>query len=367
MNNFVLFFIGIALLSIFGSRIFPILIIGYLLYKRVIEPNMSSSKNKWKGIENWLKSFLQKGSISSEDAKFYDPKNSKTNNSSFNSFNMNFLNTKRILLAVVGLIFLFIIIDGFVSVPAGTVAVIYDRGRGVLNEELPEGLHLKIPFWQVATIMDTRLQTYTMSIADREGEIYGDDSIESLTRDGQKVLIDVTIQYRIKGDDAPWIYKEVGSDYVSKIVRPGVRNVLRDVITGYDSTKLFKQESRMEAQEKMREALSGLYGKNKVQLEAVLLRNIKFSEVYLQSIEDKQVAQQRIQKSEFEKQEAEIKKQTKIIEAEAEAESIKLKGQSLRQNPAVIQFEMVQKLSPNIKWGVLPDGVLPMLNMDKLE
>jgi hypothetical protein len=47
--------------------------------------------------------------------------------------------------------------------------------------------------------------------------------------------------------------------------------------------------------------------------------------VYLDSIEEKQVAQQKIQKAEYEKQQALIVKETKIIEAEAEAEAIKLK------------------------------------------
>lgn len=281
------------------------------------------------------------------------------------SFSVPNLRGKNIIWIVLAVVFFLIILDGLVSVPAGHVAVIYDRGRGVLENELPEGLHLKIPFWQISTLTDTRLQTYTMSIATEEGEYYGDDSIESLTSDGQKVLIDATVQYRILPDDASWILKNTGTqaDNISKVIRPGVRNVIRDVITGYDSTKLFKQESRLEAQVKMQAGLSEIYGKNKVQVEAVLLRNIKFSETYLQAIESKQVAQQRIQQAEFQRQEAEKLKEKKIIEAEAEAESIRLKGEMLKRNPEVIQFEFVQKMAGDINWGVLPDSILPMLNL----
>ena len=275
------------------------------------------------------------------------------------------LTPKKIGLIILGVIIFLIILDGLVSVPAGHVGIIYDRGRGVLSKELPEGLHLKIPFWQISYLMDARLQTYTMSIAPGEGAQYGDDSIESLTKDGQKVNVDMSFQYRIDKNEASWIFKEVGLNYVDKVVRPGARNVIRDIVTGYDSTELFNREPREEAQSKMKEKLQKLYVKNKIHLEDVLLRNIRFSNVYLQAIEDKQVAQQRIQKAEYEKQEAEKLKEKKIKEAQADAEAIRLKGEILRQNPQVIQFEFVQKIAPNINWGVLPDNILPLLNLGK--
>ncbi len=277
--------------------------------------------------------------------------------------NMKFPKLKLSIASILILASVMIVIDGFTSIPAGSVGVIYDRGRGVLSESLPEGLHLKIPFWQVIEKMDTRLQAYTMSIDPDEGENYGDDSIESLTKDGQKVYADITIQFRIAGKDAAWIYQNVGLDYASKVIRPGIRNVARDVITGYDSTQLFTQESRTAAQLKMKEQLTTLYEENKLELQNVLLRNIRFSDIYLQAIEDKQIAQQRIQKAEYERQEAEKVKERKIIEAEAEAEAIRLKGETLRANPQVIQFEFVQKMADDINWGVLPDDILPLVDL----
>jgi len=265
------------------------------------------------------------------------------------------------------LILVIIIIDGFVSVPAGHVAVLYDRGRGVLEEELPEGLHLKIPFWQVATIMDIRLQAYTMSVATYEGQMVGDDSIEALTKDGQKVDMDFTLQYRIRSDKASSIFQTVGLDYEDKIIRPEVRSVVREIVTGYESKQLFTIESRRKASLEMEEKLFKQYEEKNIILEALLLRNVRFSQVYLNAIEEKQVAEQKIQKAEFERQEAEIKKQTTIIEAEAEAQSIRLKGESLRNNPEVIQLEFINKMAPQINWGILPDGALPLIDINSLQ
>lgn len=322
--------------------------------------------------EEQLREFYKKSNLAQKIAdarkKEHIINYDKINSFTFNPKTMKKISWKVWTIIIASIVVIFIIIDGLVSVPAGHVAVVYDRGRGVLDNELPPGLHLKIPLWQTATIMDTRLQAYTMSIADSEGHLYGDDSIESLTKDGQKVYVDVTIQYRIIKEEASWIYDEIGNDevYLVKVVRPATRNVIRDVVTGFDSTNLFTQETRTEAQDMMAEQLGDKFGDSKIILESVLLRNIKFSDVYLQAIEDKQVAQQRIQKAEYERQEAEKLKEKKIIEAQAEAESIRLKGETLKANPQVIEFEFVQKMAPNINWGILPSGSVPFIDIKSM-
>lgn len=280
---------------------------------------------------------------------------------------MTQLKWRYIAYAIGVLVVLLIIIDGLVSVPAGSVGVIYDRGRGVLSKQYDEGLHLKIPFWQVATIMDARLQVYTMSVDEKEKATYSSEPIEALTLDGQRVEIDATAQFRVPVDSASTIYKNIGLDYIEKIIKPGARSVIRNAITGYDSTKLFTEASRAEASTKMETELRKVYADSNIQLVALLLRNVRFSDVYLKAIEDKQVAQQRIQKAEYERQEAEKVKERKIIEAQAEAQAIKLKGETLRVNPSVIQFEFVQKMAPNINWGILPNSAIPLLDLKALQ
>ncbi|MCL5942780.1 MAG: prohibitin family protein, partial [Actinobacteria bacterium] len=63
---------------------------------------------------------------------------------------------------------------------------------------------------------------------------------------------------------------------------------------------------------------------------------------------------------------AQAEAEKKKIEAEGEAEAIRLKQEALAQNPLVIQYEFVQKLSPNVTWGVLPDSVVPLLDLKSL-
>ncbi|MBU0706404.1 prohibitin family protein [Patescibacteria group bacterium] len=264
---------------------------------------------------------------------------------------------------IIGLIVVvLIILDGLVSVPPGHVGIIYDRGRGVLADELPEGLHLKIPFWQVSYLTDVRTQEYTMSVAAGEGAVYSDDSMTAPTSDGQTVWVDATVLFHVDRTMAAELFQEVGPDYVQKIVRPIARSQIRSQIAKYTAIDVYAKK-RDDAEKQIDARIKELYAEKDIVLEKLLLRHIAFSDQYALAIEEKQVAEQRIQKAEYQKLEAAELKQKIIIEAEAEAEAIKLKGEMLRANPQVIQFEFVQKMSPNITWGIMPDNVLPLLNL----
>jgi len=267
---------------------------------------------------------------------------------------------------IVVIVFLLVILDGFTSIPAGHVGVVYDRGRGVLSEQLPEGLHIKIPLWQVITKMDARTTEYTMSATQGEGEFAnGDDSMTAPTADGQTVTVDATVLFHIDKNLAATLYDTVGVDYIQKIVRPVARGQIRMVISRYTAIDIYS-EKRAEAEQAMDTDIKKILAEKGIVLERILLRNITFGTEYARAIEDKQIAQQRIQKAEYERQEAEKVKERKIIEAEADAQAIKLKGEMLKTNPQVIQYEFVQKMAGNISWGVLPDNILPLMDLKKL-
>ena len=274
------------------------------------------------------------------------------------------IGTKGASLIVGILIVLLIILDGLVSVPPGHVGIIFDRGRGVLAEELPAGLHLKIPFWQVSYLTDVRTQEYTMSAAPGEGAIFSDYSMTAPTSDGQTVMVDATVLFHVDRAMAAKLFEEVGPDYVQKIVRPIARSQIRAQIAKYTAIDVYAKQ-RDDAEAQISDRIRELYAEKDIVLERLLLRHIAFSDQYAQAIEEKQVAEQRIQKAEYQKLEAVELKEKKIIEAQADAEAIRLKGESLRANPEVIQFEFVQKMAPNINWGILPDNILPLINLQQ--
>lgn len=59
-------------------------------------------------------------------------------------------------------------------------------------------------------------------------------------------------------------------------------------------------------------------------------------------------------------------KEQKIVAAEADARRIDIRQAALSKNPTIIQWEFVQKMSPNIQWGILPDNIVPVINFKGL-
>jgi hypothetical protein len=76
------------------------------------------------------------------------------------------------------------------------------------------------------TDFDIQTQNYTMSAAQTEGN-QQDDAIRVLSNDGLEVVIDLTVLYIVSAQ-MPTIFKEIGVNYIDKIVRPVTRTRIRD-------------------------------------------------------------------------------------------------------------------------------------------
>ncbi len=112
----------------------------------------------------------------------------------------------------------------FISVPPGHVAAVYDRGRGVLDKVWGPGLHLKIPFWQVAKLFNAQTLEYNIRDGinvDKNPEAFGDEPINAVTQDNRLTKVEGTILLKINKGMLPELWENVGGRVVSKIVRRG--------------------------------------------------------------------------------------------------------------------------------------------------
>ncbi len=247
----------------------------------------------------------------------------------------------------------------FVFVPAGSVGALYDRGTGIQNRVLGEGLNLTIPFWQKVQLFDARLQEYTMTAAPDEGAIRRDDSLDAPTLDGQTVKVDATVLFMIDKTKAPQIWKEVGVDYVDKLIRPFSRSQIRMVISRYSAPQIYS-EKRQEAETVMTKEIAELLKPKNIIVDKVLLRAVYFSPEYSKAIEQKVIAEQLVKKAEFEVQQASQAAQSQIAEAKGFAEAQALQQRTLTQE--FIQLEAIKKWN-----GVMPQvtgsGSTPFINL----
>jgi regulator of protease activity HflC (stomatin/prohibitin superfamily) len=111
----------------------------------------------------------------------------------------------------------------FISVPPGHIACVYDRGRGVLPRIWGPGLHLKIPFWQVAKLFNAQILEYAIrrgfDISDNK-EALGDEPVVTQTADNQIIAVEGSVLFRINKHSAPALWENLGENVVSKVVRP---------------------------------------------------------------------------------------------------------------------------------------------------
>jgi regulator of protease activity HflC (stomatin/prohibitin superfamily) len=163
----------------------------------------------------------------------------------------------------------------FISVPPGHVACVYDRGAGVLRRVWGPGLHLKLPFWQVAKLFNAQILEYTI----RDGfdlsrrEALGDESIGTTTADGKFIKIEGSILFKIDKANAPELWENIGDDFVSKVVRPFSRSRIANIFSQYKLSEIHGHRQAIEAT--LKEELNQLFEDKGLVVEGVLLSQIK--------------------------------------------------------------------------------------------
>lgn len=248
----------------------------------------------------------------------------------------------------------------FLTVPAAYVATVYDPLRGgVQPVEIPEGFHFVLPWWKTE-LWRVQTQEYTMSAIRSEGAVIGDDSIHCQTNEGLGLNLDVTVLFHIDPKDAHALWQKIGEDYQRVLVRPYARNVIRMVVAKYSVVDVYGAK-RQQIEQEITDAMRQAFAEKGIALESVLLRNVEFANPeFAKAITDKQVAEQQIRTEEQNLRRAQIEKQTVVAQAKGEAEAIQRRGETLRQNHEVVQYELVQKIAPNVRALYLPPNYLPV-------
>jgi len=166
-----------------------------------------------------------------------------------------------------------------------------------------------------------------MSVVTGEGKISGDDSIVALTKEGLNVDLDITVFYHLVEDNASDVFKNLGTNYEEKIIRPEIRSAIREVVAQYEAKDIYS-EKRIEASQKIHETLQNNIRNRGIEIESIRLRNVNLPPKLAESIQSKLTAEQDAERYDFildkEKKEAE----RKIIEAEGRQESQRIINQS---------------------------------------
>ncbi len=163
----------------------------------------------------------------------------------------------------------------FISVPPGHVACVYDRGRGVLPHVWGPGLHLKIPFWQVAKLFNAQTIEYSISkgfdIA-KNKEALGDQEIHATTADSNDITVEGSILFRIDKKNAPELWENLGDNVVSKVVRPFSRSRISTVFAQLTIDQI--KQNRAEIEQIVKDDLNHHFRDRGIDCEGFLLSHV---------------------------------------------------------------------------------------------
>lgn len=265
----------------------------------------------------------------------------------------------------------------------GVIVSILSPG-GVRPEALPSGLHAIIPFLEFEHLYPIYWQTYTMSARIGEGDSVRDDSISARTSDGQEVLLDTSVIFRIDQEQAVTIYIDWQDRYIEDFVRPIIRGYVRQQVSQFDVNEV-NSSARADLEALLDRLLEEEFADKGIILDQFLLRNIAFTPEFASAIEQKQVALQGVERTRNEAQqtvnlaegrataiELEANAEANAIRrrAEGQADGLKLIADALAQDEQLLTYSYIDKLSPQIDVMLLPNDTpflfpLPEINQQQ--
>jgi len=157
------------------------------------------------------------------------------------------------------------------------------------------------------------------------------ETLDTPSCEGLTVHLDVSVQSHLDSSKAPDVYRTVGLEYETVLVKPNVRSAVREVTSSYEAKAVYSAEREKMSAEIDQHVCAAIEPRG-VQEERVLLRDVALPARLQQAIQEKLSAEQEASRMQFvllkEKQEAERKK----IEAEGISSFQKIVTEGINEN-----------------------------------
>jgi prohibitin 2 len=262
---------------------------------------------------------------------------------------MKFLGILVVLFALTGC--------GFTTVDTGHRGVKVTWGK-VVSESLPEGFYTYNPFSSDVIEIDTRILKW-------DGETTG------YTKDVQQAKILFTLNYRLDPTKAHIIFQSVGRDWAGKLVGQVVHEEIKREFGQHEAVDIIAQRDK--AARSIEKRITDTLGLRNVVVTSFQLTNIDYTTEFEHAVEAKVIAQQKaieeqnrtVQMKELATQQivkAQGNAESTILNAKAEAESIRIRATALEQNAKLVEWEAVQKWNGQMPQYMM-GGAVPFIQI----
>lgn len=242
---------------------------------------------------------------------------------------------------------LLVLSGAWIIVPKQHVGVSNFMGKVSSKPMLP-GPRLKVPFFEKVEKIQASEQSFP-----------GD--LDAFSGDLQGIKVKYTVRVRLEPEQVPVLYAEYsGTDikqWFDRQALPEINQSVKEVTARYRLQDMSTQRARIRD-----EVFKLLQNRvNTMTVTGFTLDNLEPSEKLQEEIERKVIEEQKMLAEDYKTSASAKQAQQKILEAHGEAESIRLKGEALKQNQAVAMLSFIQKWDGKVPGTLVINGSLPPL------
>lgn len=249
----------------------------------------------------------------------------------------NKVSSALVFLPVLLIVLVIAAFSSYFTVSAGNVAVKLRFGK--LVGAYAEGIHFKVPFIDSVEKFSVRIKKDSFDT-------------EAFSKDLQTVGLTLAVNHRILPNTVESIYRNLGPEYTSTILKPMVEEWTKAVIAKYSADSLIS--NRVEVARELNEILKAKMAEKEVIVSDIAITNFEFSKQFLRAVEEKQIAEQEAKRATNLVEKVKKEAEQKILQAEAEAKSLRLQREVVSDN--LIKLRQVEaQLKAIDKW----DGRMP--------
>ncbi|GGD30438.1 membrane protein [Malaciobacter pacificus] len=261
-----------------------------------------------------------------------------------------------VIIIIIAALFIF---KPFTIIESGQVGIKSTTGK-YSETPLTPGFHFYLPVFQKVIVVDTKVRLINYASVETSGgfdqSIKLNPAINILDARGLPVSIELTVQYRLTAAGAPATIATWGLSWEDKIVNPVVRNIVRNVVGGFNAEELPTRRNEIATmiENGIRTQIEALEGRP-VSVESVQLREIVLPEKIKDQIERVQIANQEAQRVRYEVERAKQEAEKKAALAQGEADKNRIEAQG-RADAVTIEAkaqaaankEIAQSLTPKL-------------------
>ena len=246
------------------------------------------------------------------------------------------------------------------QVPEGHEGV--EKNWGAVNgNTLESGANWVVPIMQSVQPVEIRPRTYTMTNDKGEGDRQDADAVTVKTVNGSSVDVSITVRYTINSDESDQFVEDWNNEkqMEKRLIRPTVKNNLQDEGSSLTTTgdgSIYTNEGREALRATTQAALEREVDDQPITIERVQIRSIDLPNKIDQTLDEKEQAKQQVEVEIEEVKQEEARAEQKIVQAEADAEAIRIQGEALKENEVVLRERYIQALKEGETIYVPADG-----------